>query len=478
MNNHLDRQTNQEGLKEMKNWFSYAFAIFFLCILISGCRLIHIDEQKKPEPTQQEVEMAVSKFLTKEMSPIDLNPPKNQRVLRSDVDGDGVSEGVVIYTENNQAGKYVVLIMKRNAKRQWEKWNQFSIRAEKLSLVGLNDVTKDRRKELIVSVKGKEKDQERLIVYQLAANQARTLMNRTYDEVVIDDFQGNGTHQMVVFQVVRDQKRQTVHTEAELFDYRGNEWVVVDRLLLTGEVKKGNVHHGKVNPNTRGIFVDLAVGSRGGGTTELLIPKNSVVLKKVDLGKELYSYKMINESSRDVNGDGIIEFALMEQPRGTEMMPSKQLPYVYNWYQWVEGNQRKLVQQTYEDLNLGFRFQYPKRWIGNVKVEVQPQTHQVSFYYGKVNQPLQRGWKLFTIKRYHRDEWNQQNQTDALVLKKKGSFVYAAILPTPQERAQLKQIGKQHLIHTKDEWIKHFSLLSNQEKKKKLALRTHSLSED
>lgn len=47
----------------MKNGFPYYLSLFFVCILVSGCRLIHIDEQKKPEATQQEIEMAMSRYL-------------------------------------------------------------------------------------------------------------------------------------------------------------------------------------------------------------------------------------------------------------------------------------------------------------------------------------------------------------------------------------------------------------------------------
>lgn len=473
-----------KGMKMMKNRLCYLIPIFFVCMLVSGCRLIHVDEQKMPEATQQEVEMAMSKYLPKESAPIYLNSPKKQVIIRKDLDGDGVSEGVTIFTKENQPGKYEILIIKRNQKRQWEKWNQFSLQAKRLSLVGLKDVTHDRRPELILTVQKDQAKQESLVVYQLQAHKARLLLNRTYDEKVIDDFQRDGTYEIVLFQVQRDLKRKVVQTRAELFNYRGKSLVVIDRQQLEGEAKKGNIHSGKVSPQTRGIYVDLAVGSRGGGTTVLLIPKKSVLLQKIDPGRGLYSYKLINESSRDINRDGILEFVLMEQPKGTEKMPATQLPYVYNWYQWENGRGRNLVQQTYEDLNFGFRLQYLDRWLGKVKVETDRRMNQVTFYYGLVNQPIKKEWKLFILKRYHQNEWNKQLQAAAkgkqqnqpVLLKKSGAFVYAAILPTAQERARFKKIKQQQLIPTKEELSKQLVLLTKKELKNKLAHRAKVMS--
>lgn len=466
----------------MKNGFPYYLSLFFVCILVSGCRLIHIDEQKKPEATQQEIEMAMSRYLPENSELITPETPKAQAIMRKDIDGDGLSEGVAFFTQT--PGKYELLIIKRNQKRQWEKWNQFSIHTNRLSYAEMKDVTKDKRCELLITVQDETTKQERLIIYQLGKNKKRTILNRPYDEKVIDDFQRDGTSEVVLFHVQRDEKKKTVHTYAEIFDYREHSFVAVDQVRLEGEAKKGNIHTGRVNQNTRGMFVDLTIGSRGGGTTKLLVPTKSVLLQKFDSEKGPYNFKLFNESSRDVNHDGIIEFAIMEQPKGTERMAPSNLPYVYNWYQWVKGDERKLVMQIYEDLNAGFRLQYLNKWRGNMKVEAQPHLNQVSFYYGKPNQPIKKEWKLFTLKKYSQNEWAKLNQTAGsqqpkdrpFLIKKNRSFVYAAILPTAQERSHLQKHNRYHLIPTKVELIKSLTLLPEEERKKRLAIRNTYLS--
>lgn len=475
----------------MKNWLRFFGICCSVCLFISGCRIIHIDEQEQPEVTQQEVEMAVSKFIPKEFELLDSKTSKLQPIMRHDVDGDGISEGVAILTPKGVEGRYDFLIMKRNPKRQWEKWSQYAFRAEELLSVEMKDVTKDKRSELLITVRDKKAKKEKLIIFQLSKNKKRTLLNQAYDQKVIDDFQRDGSYEVILFYVQRDQKRRTVHTDAEMYDYRDNTFVAVDRVRLEGEAKKGNIHTGKVSPSVRGILVDLSIGTRGGGTTKLLVPTKSILLQKFDPEKSPYSYKFINEASRDVNQDGILEFVILEQPKGTERVPPANIPYVYNWYQWVKGNERKLVMQIYEDLNAGFRLQYPKKWNGLVKIEAQPQQNQVTFYYGKSNHPIKKEWKLFTLKKYTQKEWNilkqaqkstkgktDQNQTNhkPVFVKQDRSFVYAVLLPTAKERVHLQKQKQEHLIPTKEELIEHLTLITEKEKKKKLSIRHSYLS--
>lgn len=468
----------------MKSWFPYYVSIFMVCVLVSGCRLIHITEQNLPDATQQEVEMAISNFLPKNAKLVSPETPKTSAIMRKDIDGDGLSEGVAFFTQN--PGTYELLIIKRNPKLQWEKWNQLSFRTNRFSYAELRDVTNDKRSEFLVTVHGETAAKEQLIIYQLGENKSRTLLNRPYDEKAIDDFQRDGTSEVVLFHIERDEKKKTVHTHAEIFGYRDSSFVAVDRVRLEGEAKKGNIHTGWVNANTRGMLVDLSIGTRGGGVTKILVPTKSALLQMFDPEMGSYSYKLVNEPSRDVNRDGILEFALMDRPKGTERMSSPHLPYVYNWYQWVKGNERKLVMQQYEDLNAGVRLQYLEKWLGNIKVEVQSPQNQTSFYYGKSNHPLRRDWKLFTLKKYPQHEWvtfhqkpdAQPDQERPILLKKDQSFVYAAILPTAQERAQLQSINQHHLIPTKEELTKNLTLLTPEEKKKRFMIRsTHESSE-
>lgn len=459
--------------------------IVLICLLISGCRLIRADEQKLPDATQQEVEMAMSKFLPKEAQLISPKTSKpSQQVFRKDMDGDGLSEGIAFFSKNNSTNMFEVLIVKRDQKMQWSKWDQFPIKSETLLFADMKDVTKDKVAELLVTVEDKKTKKERLMIYQVGKGKRKLLLSRLYDAKVIYDFQQDSTSEVVLFHVARDLKKKTVKTTAEMYDYVKGSYVPVNHVELQGEAKNGNIRAGKVFKHTTGIVVDLSVGSRGGGTTQLLVPKKGMLFQ-IDKIKGPSYYKLINEPSRDINKDGIIEIVLMEQPKGTNDLSQADSPYVYSWYQWIDGDKRQLVTQSYEDVKGGFRVEYLKKWWGQVKPDVQPQLNQVTFYYAKTNQLINPQAKLFTLKRYSRAEWNKlqqakevqvdnkdvSKQPKPILLKMDAQFVYTAILPTTNEIVLLQKQKLTHLLPKEGELKKQLSLLTPNEKKKKMVLR-------
>lgn len=447
------------------------------CLLLSGCRLLQAEEQKMLPVTVHEIQRAISKFLP-EHSKLFPFPGHTQHIIRKDLDGDEVHEGIAYFRKGNQ---YEILVVKRNDRFQWEKWNQIPLPALLIASAKFVDVTRDQRLELILETKTDHKDpQKRLLIYELSKMKQKQLLNQPYDHQIVYDFQQDGHSEVILFSIHRDSRRKVVETKATLYDARDHDFFISHQLRLQGEAIQ--VLAGKVNEEKKGIFVDLNVGFLGGGTTELLFPERGVLVQGFQVGGLPYHYKMVNQPSLDVNHDRVIEWAWMDQPVGATQIPLNQSPYVYRWYQWRSKGKPKLVRQYYEDLYAGYIFEYGHKWTSKILPVYDPVKHQVSFYYSRPNQAFLKKWKLFTIARYSNEEWQQlqkqkekpigaQQFSNPILLKKSGSFVYAAFRPTPDGMKNLEKCGIQSLVPTVTELKKQLILLTSVEKRNKLALR-------
>lgn len=441
-------------------------------LIFTGWRLLQAEQM--PPVTKDEIQKAISKFLPQQSQLLPL-PGHKQPFIRQDLDGDGVQEGIAYFQKGN---RYEILIVKRNEQLEWEKWNQIPLPSLPIVFAKFADVTKDKRLELILETKTHH--QKKLLIYELSKMKQKLLLNQPYDYHIVYDFQQDGHSEVVLFSIHRDLRRKVVETKATLYDARDHRFFISHQLSLQGEAIQ--VLAGKVNEKKNGIFVDLNVGTLGGGTTELLFPERGVLLQAFRAGGLPYHYKMVNQPSFDVNQDQIIEWAWTDQPVGATKIPLYRSPYIYRWYQWRAKGKPKLVRQYYEDLHAGYIFEYGDQGISKMIPVYDPSKQQVSFYYVRPGQSFTKKWKLFTIARYSHKAWKQlqakQEKAVAspqlskpIFLKKSGAFVYVAYRPTPNEMKNLKKRGLQSFVPTITDLKKQFVLLTPQEKRNKLALR-------
>lgn len=309
-----------------------------------------------------------------------------------DLDHDGTNEAVVFYDTPDETVRIHGAIFESRGST-WVPLTEIEGEGQVLESLQFADLTHDGKTEIIAGYSSGEKQvQKGLAVYSLVGKKLEKILELPYNEYVIDDL--NADKQLDLSIVTFKKNESSTITTLQ---YDGKTFAQLDKLDLDSNIDDYfNVISGKVTADgEEGVMLDAAIGNNSGYT--LLVMMKQGKLEQVLSQDQTFKDQRI--VSGDINGDGVLEYGVMQVPTGWEGYSPDDVPWFHLYYQWSEDGGPKLVWEDY----MGIRI--PSDLIGKVTID----KNSIQNQYLKVVR-TDNGDEVMEIKYFTLTQWDLTKQ--------------------------------------------------------------------
>ncbi|KRG12001.1 hypothetical protein ACA30_17335 [Virgibacillus soli] len=362
--------------------------IIVLSLLLSGCSVFESSSAllAPPELPGQKAELkkALSKYIpdnAKLLTPLN-SEQHNNPILLVDLDDDHLEEAVVFYKSRQKPSLAEGVILKKKD-GEWEKIADISGEGTVLHDLQLADFNGDGKKEIIAGFAYSEEAEDKgLLVFDLFSKKEPVLLlNEAYSYFLVDQFSDTNEVELVLINHNREQSNTI-----SLYHFAQGQLKPLDQLeldpFINGYYK---IQSGYISPNQKGLMFDVGVGAHSAAT--FVISVNEGRLFNVFPHIDLATFKASTSESKDTNGDGILEYAILEEPYMDEPLAYVDTPYITTYYQLNHDSEPEAIARNYINYQYRYRLNLPFEW-GKVKIIVSHNEHQVEIIQAETDEVL------------------------------------------------------------------------------------------
>jgi hypothetical protein len=423
-------------------------AALIMSFMLSGCSFIGFDAQTlmhPPRPTGEKADIHTL-LVKKGGEDITLKYPQNgdyrSAIITHDLCGDYNEEALAIYQKGDESSGTNIMFMKKDGK--WQDMGMYNNSAAQVDKVCFGDLNGDNKDEVIVGWGSSLNNTSTISVYYYKNGKMNELKTEQgYTELAVMDFDGDKMHEIFTANVSVGEKPAS----AQLFRAKQDHLEMMDSCPLdSGVTKYASVQTGLINEKQTGIILD---GMKSADTlvTELIYwDNNEKSLKSpfFDLYTKSADYTKRNTSvvSKDINGDKIIEFPIVNLMPGYNEKVTDDSAYVTNWNRY-DTRSNTFVRAMSMVLNYsdGYWFLIPDIWRGKVTTKTDTTKRMITFYEwvsSDKNPNGAIGAALLKIQVFSDVEWeNGKGTTGFYKLLDSDNMVFAANSPSPNNSLSL-----------------------------------------
>ncbi|ABO51149.1 hypothetical protein Dred_2642 [Desulforamulus reducens MI-1] len=432
--------------------------------LLTGCNFMQSPMELLKQPSmdvsQAEMKRAAEQFLpTGSQFTIPLKPSGTGSFRQADLDGDGSKELLAFY-KNLQAGYEMGALILKKEDGKWQLQDHIKGLGQSIDYGDLQDVTGDKKPELLVGWSGADGYEKELEIYSFQDKKAKRIGQYTYNSFSTGDLDEDGKAELAV--LFRNNK-EIPSAELHLYQAVSGELKQTAKLEYEGGYPAGVVI-GQASKDRKGIFVDIGEGAHS-AVTQLVFLENNTLRNVFSQSRTFKPYSLPSE---DVDKDGVMEIGIMYEPPGTEQMAMAEIPWVNRWYKWDGKDGLLPVLEEYSNYIFGYRFIIPQNWIGKFtvkEIEDNPEKGVEFDYIGKGKMPLA---KLLTLHIVPQNKWQEQekefkkSQAPYIVLGEKGQMVFVGVFPEKENKLSGKPLQEYQELLLKQEQVKEqFEFISS-----------------
>ncbi|SMF86265.1 hypothetical protein SAMN05661091_3344 [Paenibacillus uliginis N3/975] len=395
-----------------------------LILLLAGCSFI-----SDPVSLMTTPDLPADKATL--MGAINSQKPENSNIIRprsdsgpssirvEDLNNDGIMEAVVFYKTPNEEVQIHGMILQQQG-NTWVKKLDFDGEGTMLESFDLIDITNNGTVDIVAGFsRGEEDLQNGLVVYTFSGDSLEKVLQLPYTHFEVTDLNGDGIKELTVVSL---QKYELSFITTSQFDKETNSFKELAKLDLGQNVEKYyNIVSGEVAKGKEGIILDTAIVSNS-STSKLIVMEDGVL---IDVMKEDGAYKELPVDSQDINGDGILEIGLIENPIGWDNNKLDEIPYFQSYYQWDgkthmadEKKGLKFVMQRYQDTENQFYLTFPPEWHN--KVTVHPDSDK-SRYLNFIM--VDSGKTVAEVKFFSLPEWERAKDEWKVLVRKNDQVI-------------------------------------------------------
>jgi hypothetical protein len=423
--------------RRMKNILLQAAVAAAMTAYLSGCsssgnqagfiQQPKADNLKEEDLTQKikSILPAGAEYLTADHS------DKKQSIVLGDVNQDGKQEALVLYrdTRDNKQAHFLVLQEKDGSYTKiWDQETGFS----SFDLFEVVDLDGDGTKEIVAGgqISGPESPKQ-LFIYELNQDQLVEKENRSYEKLLIRQFQNSQSP----FVFLIDGKMEE-EQKAELFSYEAGQLISRSSVELNPQAVPEQITAGLLADGADAVFVDSGLGAHS-MLTEILGVKDGKLVKIGD-DNDSTLMKEYPLTSRDLNGDGVIEAGGMYIPKGYEDAAMAEIPFIQIYYDYNLDGSKTAVEERYAEEGQHFYITIPSDLYGKITVKRLNQGIQLVTVSG--------GETVFEVKWAKKDEAGQHDT----ILGKTNDTIYYTDLKDelPISRDQFHLMGEEDESNT------------------------------
>lgn len=381
---------------------------FALLFTLSGCDLFTADTAELLSPPLPTGELNyISKAIASSVSgaytfKYPARGHYRSAVVREDINGDGVLEAFAFYsmTDGETVTMHINAITFTDG--EWKSVSQQKIVAGGVDKIEFCDLDNDGVKEILVGWQIYGTSEMQLAVYSPTKAALVQRMLQRYTHFITCDLNQNdqnevfiiksGTSSQIntaaVYELTSEGVTEVSATELDSTSMTFNEPVLAE--LSTGKPA---------------VYIDEIKGV--GAVTEVLFFEKDLLVNPL-FQKELRETSATLRSAlfglKDINSDGIIEIPVQENVPSVSTNVINEKLYLTNWCSY---NGEKLISQrtTMINVNDGYYYIIPPKWVGNIAVLKDTENHIRDIY--RYNpEDMTVGESLLYIKAIPKKDWD------------------------------------------------------------------------
>lgn len=435
-----------------------ALVIAVLLILsLSGCDTITLNVFELMSPPKATGEMAaISDLIDRQVGKgYTLKYPQNgsyrSAVTTVDFDGDNEKEAIAFYLPEGEAQTVHLLIMDMKD-GSWTVIGDHTSKSSTVDRLMFSDLDGDGVSELIVGWGTYNTSVNDLYVYLMGPDNSTELISGfTYTNIISGDFTENGRDELLLISLYTQDKPASAtlitlnNTKNSIYSVSSTDFD--DDITSFAKLQTGDVFYSQFGAVIDGVL------SSGSYTTQILYyNKYFASLERVsfkgDAPTSQYSrsYAVLSE---DIDSDGIIEipnaFKMNIDKTQTEIVPAA---HVY-WCEYSATERLEIDDISAASLIYGFYFFMPDSWEGNTTAYVNYSANEVVFCEWDESHGATE--TLIIFKMFTNNAWNDGVSAKGYTeLAKNDSYVYSFMIPQ----------SNSSLLITNDEITEAFRLIS------------------
>ena len=336
-------------------------------------------------------------------------------ITMKDLDGDGSDEAIALFrpaadqSTTGAQGGINIMIMKEISDT-WTSIGSFISNNAEVNRIQFADINGDGVLETLVGLNNYASTANQLIVYYFKGNEIEQLiMNQTYNEIIVDDFTGNGLDDVLLLSLPGSEGTATVQlikSAANKTDYEVVNTTMNPEITQYSKITYGVITSGMDDDEQcYGLVID-GVKVNGSLSTEV------VYWDKKD-GRIRDSYNMVEDPtitdrttqtvSKDINSDGVLEIPTVRPMYKEKNEPSD---IICNETEWTvyDVNEKKFIKMldTVVNYSDGYFFVIPASWQNKITARYDVTTKTMDFYEWKANK---KGELLLRLQVFTDKEW-------------------------------------------------------------------------
>lgn len=381
---------------------------FVMCLGLCGCDFFATDTAKllSPpalsgdlNPIAQSIEESVGKDYTFKY------PSRgNYRsaVVREDINGDGLLEAFAFYSTTDSETvtmnlNYICLV-----DGNWESLAQQKLVAGGVDMLEFCDLDNDGISEMLVGWEIYGTSEMQLAVYSMAENSLNQRMLKRYTHFTTCDLNEDGKKEIFV---INANSAESINTAA-IYELSQNGVTELSTCELDSTAKTLNAPiSAPLSSGKPAIYIDEIKGV-GAVTEVLFMEKGKLVnpLFQPDKRETLATLRSVNFSTADMNDDGIPEIPVQKDvPSVTRSQLNEKL-YLTEWCSF-NGEKLTTQQTTMINVNDGYYYIIPSKWVNNIAVLKDTDNH-IREIYRYSNEEIIVNESLLYIKAVEKSDWD------------------------------------------------------------------------
>ncbi|MCU4836758.1 hypothetical protein OCF61_28540 [Bacillus cereus] len=355
--------------------------ILGIIIVLTGCS---IDERPKNLISAPSSE----KWLEDLKNQIDKNLPMNYRLLTPvsnkdkqmiwllDLEEGKKKEAVFIYKKLNEDCK-IYLSIYHQVNGMWKHMAEHTFIGDNLDILKVGDFTGNQKNEILIGIsESHEINKSTMYALSIEKYGVKEIYKQDYTKLFVEDLNQNGIEDISLVSYKKNQ-----HLKVKFIE----KFNILSETEFNSNINAiEKVQLGNVSEKSKGIVIDSGFGAHSGITYVALFTENRFKKIFTDEDNPLITESLIE--SKDVNNDGIIDFANTFEPKGWEEKSFLERPRFERYLQWEE-NTLTPIEERYVNIEKGYYVKIPKELIGKITLEPDNKKGFQCLFYVDTNEP-------------------------------------------------------------------------------------------